>query len=412
MAKVSIYLDTRSVSATGESPIKLAISHQSKTALISIGIRVKPNQWDDASKQVRNHPNKSYLNTYLLSRRLEVESALLQIVQEYNIKQMTATEIKEQIEYIINPDKRAELTNANTFVSRFERFMSLKDKEKTIAGYKWTLGKLREFDPNIEMKTFEDISIDYLKEFIAWCQHSINRNSMNVHMRYIRAVFNDAIDAKITRNYPFRRLSLRPLPVKKKALTPEQMKTLMSADCEPWQEEYRDMFMLMFLLRGINIGDMLQAKPDQIVNGRLEYRRNKVGTLFSVRIEPEARAIIDKYKGTHHILAPLDRYGSHLDYLHHLNHALKTIGCGKDAKGGYVGAGLFPQLSSNWARHSWASAGARIDIPKDTISRGMGHSFGVAVTDIYIDFDMKKVDDANRKIIDYIYYGKDYRKAQ
>lgn len=35
----------------------------------------------------------------------------------------------------------------------------------------------------------------------------------------------------------------------------------------------------------------------------------------------------------------------------------------------------------------------------------MGHSNGVRVTDTYIDFDMRKVDEANRRIIDLILYG-------
>lgn len=32
----------------------------------------------------------------------------------------------------------------------------------------------------------------------------------------------------------------------------------------------------------------------------------------------------------------------------------------------------------------------------------LGHSFGCKTTDIYIDFDRDKVDEANRKVIDYI----------
>jgi hypothetical protein len=43
-----------------------------------------------------------------------------------------------------------------------------------------------------------------------------------------------------------------------------------------------------------------------------------------------------------------------------------------------------------------------VDIPKDVISLALGHSFGCDVTDIYIDFDRDKIDEANRKVIDYI----------
>lgn len=58
------------------------------------------------------------------------------------------------------------------------------------------------------------------------------------------------------------------------------------------------------------------------------------------------------------------------------------------------------------ARHSWATLAAELDIPKETISAGLGHEIGSDVTSIYIKFDQKKVDDANRRVIDYL-FGKE-----
>ena len=36
---------------------------------------------------------------------------------------------------------------------------------------------------------------------------------------------------------------------------------------------------------------------------------------------------------------------------------------------------------------------------------GVGHG-GNTVTDVYIDFDMRKVDVANRRVLDYVFYGR------
>ena len=55
------------------------------------------------------------------------------------------------------------------------------------------------------------------------------------------------------------------------------------------------------------------------------------------------------------------------------------------------------------ARHTWATIAASLDIPKETIAAALGHG-GNTVTDIYINFDQKKVDDANRKVIDYVFH--------
>ena len=90
-----------------------------------------------------------------------------------------------------------------------------------------------------------------------------------------------------------------------------------------------------------------------------------------------------------------------------MNRALKKIGPVKRVgRGGKkVYEPLFPDISSYWARHSWATIAASLDIPRDTIAHALGHG-GNTVTDIYIDFDEGKVDEANRKVLDWVLYGK------
>ena len=39
-------------------------------------------------------------------------------------------------------------------------------------------------------------------------------------------------------------------------------------------------------------------------------------------------------------------------------------------------------------------------------SLALGHSFGVRVTDTYINADLSRVDEANRRVIDYVLYNK------
>ena len=79
---------------------------------------------------------------------------------------------------------------------------------------------------------------------------------------------------------------------------------------------------------------------------------------------------------------------------------MKRVGRG----GKKVFTPLFPNLTTYWARHTWATIAASLDIPKETIAAALGHG-GNTVTDIYIDFDQRKVDEANRKVIDWVLYG-------
>lgn len=80
----------------------------------------------------------------------------------------------------------------------------------------------------------------------------------------------------------------------------------------------------------------------------------------------------------------------------------------REGRGGKkVRTPILPNITMYWARHTWATIAASLDIPKDTISAALGHGEST-VTDIYIDFEQEKVDLANRRVLDWVLYGKDY----
>ena len=113
-------------------------------------------------------------------------------------------------------------------------------------------------------------------------------NAYAIHLRNIRAVFNYAINEEYTTLYPFRKFKIKKEETRKRSLTVEQIRMLRDYPCDDYQKKYRDMFLLMFYLLGINAADLFLAKKTDVVNGRLEYKRAKTGKLYSVKIEPEA----------------------------------------------------------------------------------------------------------------------------
>ena len=116
--------------------------------------------------------------------------------------------------------------------------------------------------------------------------------------------------------------------------------------------------------------------------------------------------IINKYRGRKGLLCISDRWSDHVNFRHQINKALQNIGTTRSGLGGKRSDdGAFPGLSTYWARHSWATIAASLDIPKETIAAALGHG-GNTVTDIYIDFDQRKVDEANRRVLDWVLYDK------
>ena len=61
-----------------------------------------------------------------------------------------------------------------------------------------------------------------------------------------------------------------------------------------------------------------------------------------------------------------------------------------------------PEITPYYARYSWATYAAELEIPKDTISEALGHKYGSPITGVYIKFSRDKIDVANRRVIDYL----------
>lgn len=413
MATINLYLDKRAVRGNSPAPIKITVNYKGQTAMQATGLKVTPSEWDAKNCRVIKNSARQQLNFILDTIKNKWQFALLKLTACGAIKKAkSATELKEIILLEIDPElasKKAESERLKkSFVCRYIKFADTRQTQGNRECYMRTLARMRAFDKNLEQRTFEDIDKNWLNEFDAFLSKtSKSVNGRACHYRNIRAVFNDAIDEEITTSYPFRKFKIRRAPTPKRSLTVEQLRTLATYPCEPHLVAYRDIFMLMFFLAGINAVDLFAARRANVVNGRLEYIRAKTHKLYSIKIEPEAAELIEKYKGKNYLLFVSDNCSNYKNYLHRLGVALKNIGPVKRVgRGGKkVREPLFPNISQYWCRHSWATIAASLDIPKETIAAGLGHG-GNTVTDIYIDFDRRKVDEANRRIIDWVMYGK------
>lgn len=294
------------------------------------------------------------------------------------------------------------------FTRHFQKFIDGKTNRGTKGIYKHTLDRIRAYDHDIDKKSFEDIDLKWLTDFENFCARTACKNARNIHLRNIRAVFNNAIDYELTTAYPFRRFKIRPEATRKRSLTVEELRRLFDYPVEPYAEIYRDCFKLIFMLIGINGADLHGLKSITKEN-RIEYKRAKTGRLYSIKVEPEAMEIINKYRGKDGLLCIADRWSDHRNFLHQCNKALQRIGTveRKGRGGKKIITAEFEGLTTYWARHTWATIAYNdLQIPKDIIAQALGHSGSETVTDIYLDKDPKLVDDANRRVLDWVLYGK------
>lgn len=402
----NLYLDRR-VEAPALPQVKIAINHKGRSTYIGTGIRIPADAWDAKGQRiVKTYPNASRLNIAISTKKLDVDNALESLKHGGELKGLPLPKIRRAVIDFLSPDKDTDFSAL--FLARLERYRDSKRKYGTWITYESTVRKVREFDPKADRLTFEDITYGWLTRFDGFMAlTSPSANARNIKLRNIRTVFNEAINDGLTENYPFRKFKIRPEATRSRALTAEQLRSLFGYPCDGWQREYLDIFKLSFFLAGINIVDLVSLT--EIRNGRIECRRAKTNQPFSVRVEPEALDIINKYRGERWLLNIRDRYANYRDYLHRLNNGLQRIGTHydrHDGRGGkHRGEPLFSDLTSYFARYSWANIAAELDVPSEVIDAALGHKTqGVLSVYVRLNYN-RKVDEANRLVIDFVLNG-------
>ena len=396
MAKVKIILDTRRKLADNTYPIKLSCNIKNK-GNVTISTNIYVNDGCLLNNTIINTRNAEIYNSILTTKRFKMEELLLKMKLDGTLAITPIDNIRERIKIALSDYDLKQKTP--TFFETANKFIAVKDQPKTKQACEYMLNHLKAYNKN-ENLYFADITTRYLTDFENHLK-SINLaiNTISIILRNMRAIFNYAINEEIISFdcYPFRKFKIKHEPTRKRALTIEQLRSLIKLQPETQEKtKIRDIFLLMVYLIGINTKDLLNIK--EIVNGCIEYKRFKTGKLYSIKIEPEALDIINKYRGSEYLLDIPYRD----NFTNHLDNTLKKLGAveyGKYNK--KLITPIEPKLSSYYARHTWATIASELEIPKETIAHALGHG-GNSVTDIYIDFNQKKIDEANRKVIDYI----------
>lgn len=323
----------------------------------------------------KNHRNKTKALTDMID---DIENLALENINASD------KQLKLLIETRILKKKRVE---GDTLAEIIRTFGKTHNNQRTRELYDTTANKVAKFD--------KDATLDVDKAWLESLENSfvndnIKVNAYAIHMRNIRATFNWAIEKEMTTNYPFKAYKIKSERTRKRNLPAEFIRNLTKMDVKPSGVRYKDFFLLSLYLIGINPVDILTAKHSQLIDGRLYYNRHKTHKEYSVKVEPEAMELINKYKGRDYLLKFCDT-SNYKHFLKRCNNFLRTIR---------------PDLTMYWARHSFASIAVELDIPIEMVSAALGHSHGEEVTQIYVNYEQKKVDKANRKVMDYILYNK------
>ena len=413
-----------------KNALRLRMTNNRKKTELSLGISLTE---DELEKILKGGKGASSLHASLIRQwqsQLEVIKVNLLRANRRNIevgalkKIVQAMLLDNSVEMpkMDGSEEEAERARMETERRNWERFYAGYIESKKNRSYKesceYTLKKMREYGSSDEWPhekgfpdmVFDDLSLKWLNAFDEWLMESgASQNTRNIHFKNIRTCLNRAIDEELTNNYPFRRFKIRQEETRKRNLPVEELRKLFNYPVEQYQEYYLDYFKLIFMLIGINTIDLFNLT--KIEDGRIEYRRAKTKRLYSIKVEPEAMEIINRHRAQNgdRLLDITDRWKDHRGFQKYCNEALKKIGrMRRVGRGGKKEIKPeWPELSTYWARHSWATiARAKpLKIPKDDVALALGHG-KKTVTDVYIDEDRDVIDEANRRVLDWVLYGK------
>lgn len=290
-----------------------------------------------------------------------------------------------------------------------------------------------------EKLLIKDLTSRFLREYEAWLRQeryitvrqnktakqayktikkpALNDTGVHSYMGIIQSVFNAALlhfndyekgDIIIT-NDPFKVYTIPAvLEAKKRAVDVDIIRKIYKYSPVNRRKRTtmftRDIYILSFLLAGMNAVDMLNCR---MVNGRIEYERQKTkdrrkdNAFISVYVHPLALPIIAKYS---------DPSGQHLFdfYKRYSNVRNLTKGIHRGMRSLCEEIGIdYIQFYS--ARHSFATiARNECNISKDDISLCLNHSSGKTVTDTYIKQDFSRIDKVINKVVDYVFNNNAY----
>lgn len=424
---VIIALDQRRKKKDGTFPIILRISRDERTLPIPTKYSIAARDWDDKKREVKSSykgvTSVSRLNNILTSKRTAARDIILKLEDNGNADALSLAEIKSRIVqqdasgsfFNYADDLIEDLRFAEQFgtarwyegaTSVLKDFINGTDKHANNGKAK---GNKKDVYKGKDLK-FKDITYNFLMKFETRHYADGNGvNSLSMYMRAIRAIYNKAIKAGLIEKdaSPFGNYTISTEPTRKLALDWPWLKKIISHKInvkEPFFDA-RNYFVASYMMYGMSFADMAYLRKVDLVDGRINYRRQKTSRLYDIKITPALQAILTHYMSASPdspFVFPIIRRKStdHQDRdmiygRKKFNKHLKRLAAVCE-----IPDQLAETMTTKVVRHSFATQARLAGAPIDVIKEMLGHS-SVKVTEIYMNSLPKHtLDEFNSKILD------------
>lgn len=403
-ASISVVCFKSKTLANGENPLMLQVYKDGKRKYKSLGISVNQNDWDFKKNRPKSScPDGEYIQQIILNKVTELQKQIL----SYNAEEKEYT-----VGNLINRKKQKVVEiKVGVYFDQLINQLNQADKIGSQKVHRETINSIRRFSKGNLNFTFSDIDLDWLNRYEKWLRANNNKETtIGIRYRTLRSAYNKAIKehAAYKTNYPFDnyKVSKFNIQTKKRAITKSDILKIIKVDLcneKPTVQLARDLFVFSYLCSGINLTDIANIKPTNIIENQLRYTRQKTGKKINVVLIPNAIEILSKFNETAiltgycfpildkriHKTAQQKHNRIH-KVLGHVSRGLKRIAELCDIK---------TNLTSYVARHSFATILKNSGVNIALISEALGHS-ELSTTQIYLDsFENKQFNEAMKHLL-------------
>lgn len=412
---ISIYFEKRRVKENGKFSVKLRVYNKlnniKKVRYFTTGIDLTEDEFEtiwinSENKSLRGANKEMRLKLQAIEARANNEAKQLTVFDfsKFEHKLFRRSSDNNNVKYHFDLVIQKNLKN---------------NKIGTAESYKYTLNSLAEFSETkkkckIEKLTFNTITVDWLKEYQNFMiTKGKSYTTVGIYTRTLRVVFNIAIEVNDISNdiYPFGKNKYKIPGTKKvkKALNSKQLKTLFNVEVlNDNEQQAKDFFFFSYTSNGMNFKDIALLKYSDIKEDSFSYYRAKTfdktaeKTEITIYLTDFTKSIISKYGNkiktgfVFNIITLEDpaeiQYKKIKNFTRLINDHIKRIAKRND---------LPVDISTYWARHSFATNSLRKGASMEFISEALNHSDLNVTKSYFAGFEDKAKKEFANSLLDF-----------
>lgn len=371
--------------------VSIRLTHNRKRKYYGTKLRLKPSEFE---------------KIMTAKRRSEAENKIFNEIISYHDK---AVKVIAQLPiFTFNKFEEIYFENRNATDSvsyAFDKYIDELSGEKrigTAVSYKCAKASIDRFKKNLK---FADITSDFLKKYESWMlTNDKSRTTIGIYLRSLRTIFNrQSIDKSL---YPFGegqgKYSIPTGRNIKKALTLEEISKIFQYETPKYSliEMAKDYWIFIYLCNGLNVKDLCLLKRKDIQEDVLTFERAKTkrsknnGEKITVSLKPQSKAIIKKWgqlsvNPEAYVFPHLQKGMSAETERKQIQKVTKNIN--KYMKRIAKALALSKEVTTYFARHSFATVLRNSGASTEFISEALGHSSVITTKSYFAGFEQEAI---------------------